>query len=267
MSHREQNIRKPFHIIVNNIRIHCHTVDSLAEQLIGWTLIGLNFLNLLLFLKCFNLTIKTLFSSIKLCLCCLNQFFITLLLLWCCCNWFYLLYYTVIGSIFVESILVLVFHCSCVDVASIDSSSCIVLICCRRFYNRFLINYYTAVVSMLLESIVVSVLHCTCVHGAGSSLKRKLRKRTDLHRLKISGCYGFMMFSSLSPVNRKPKPIQSEEEDLSKKRMIYNTKYFLHNNFDWFCVRKLCFWPRSITTGPISFKLVVLNITVYKALC
>lgn len=125
---------------------------------------------------------------------------------------------------FLESILALIFHCSCVDVAGIDSSSCIVLICCRRFYNRFLINYYTAVVSMLLESIVDSVLHCTCVHGAGSLLKRKLRKRADLHRLKISGCYGFMMFSPLSPANRNPTPIQSEEEDLSMKRMIYNTK-------------------------------------------
>lgn len=75
---------------------------------------------------------------------------------------------------------------------------------------------------MLLESIVVSVLHCNCVYGAGSSLKRKLRKRSDLHRLKISGCYELMMFSSLPPANRKPKPIQSEEEVLSMKRMIYN---------------------------------------------
>lgn len=137
-------------------------------------------------------------------------------------SFFYI--YTVIVSIFLESILALILHYSCVDVAGINSSSCIVLICCRRFYNRFLINYYTAVVSMLLESIVVSVLHCTCVHGAGRLLKRKLRKRADLHRLKISGCYRLMMFSSLSPANSKPKPIQSEEEVLSMKRMIYNTK-------------------------------------------
>lgn len=122
-------------------------------------------------------------------------------------------------SIFLESILALIFHCSCVGIAGIDSFSSIVLICYQRFYNRFLINYFTAVVSMLLAYYTA-----LGVHGAGSSLKRKLRKRADLHRLKISGCYGLMMFLSLSPANRKPKPIQSEEEELSMKRMIYNTK-------------------------------------------